>query len=410
MKILHTGDWHIGHVLYGFDRACDHECMLNDISRIITQEQPDVMVISGDVFHTAQPSAAAQRLLQQHLVKMHNQNPQMLIIATAGNHDSPSRHEAFVDLWRESNVEMVGTVSCNANEEITTEVLDRMIFKVSGKGYVVAMPYVHQRNIPDNFYQLLLDRVAELNTAKLPVVMTAHLAVSGSDYTGHEVREDNNISVVGGLDVVPLADLGSGYDYLALGHIHHAQTVPGSGGKARYAGSPLAIDFAESYAHSVSIVEIAAHGEKPEVRTVNVNGGRQLITLGGEAGMTWDEVTSNLDFMLNADDMPKGSLLRVNVRLRNDEKLPTDAEAVVRKAIVDAGQLYCRINIVRDDMRAVIRDRDLNVEELGKIQPVSLAKQYAEDMNKAFTPEMEKLFAEIVKLVDEDNKENRNED
>lgn len=402
MKILHTADWHIGHVLYGFDRACDHECMLNHISRIIAQEQPDVMVISGDVFHTAQPSAAAQRLLQQYLVHMHNLCPEMLIIATAGNHDSPSRHEAFVDLWRETNVVMVGLVHCSVNEQITDEVLDRMIVPVADKGFVVPMPYVHQRNIPDNFYQLLLDRVAQRNTANLPVVLSAHLAVSGSDWTGHEVRQDEDLPIVGGLDAVPLADLGEGYDYLALGHIHHAQTVPGSHGKARYAGSPLAVSFAEAYAHSVSIVEISAHGAHPEVRTINVDGGRKLITIGGETGMDWEEVKSNLDFILQDEEMPKGSLIRVNVHLKNDERLATDADAIVRKAVTDAGHLYCRINIVRDDVQTVLRERDINADELEKIKPVDLAKRYAEDINSAFTPEMEVLFNEIMKLVDED--------
>jgi exonuclease SbcD len=223
--------------------------------------------------------------------------------------------------------------------------------------------------------------------------------VGGVDYSGHEVREDSDTQVIGGLDVVPLAQLGSGYDYLALGHIHHAQFVPGSDGKARYAGSPLPISFDEAYAHSVSIVEIAAHGVKPEVRTVNIDGGRQLITLCGEKGMYWDDAVSNLEFMLADQDLPKGSLIRVNVRLKPGEMLPTEAEAVVRKAVTDAGQLYCRLNIVREDVTRAISDRDLNADELRKIPPITLAKRYAADIDVAFTPEMEAMFNEIVNLV-----------
>jgi exonuclease SbcD len=399
MKILHTGDWHIGHVLYGYDRACDHAAMLQSLCNVVAAEQPDVMVVSGDIFHTGQPSSAAQNLMQRYLVEMSAKNANMIIIATAGNHDSPSRHEALVDVWHASRVEMVGTVKCNANEDITSDALDRMIFPIADKGFVVAMPYVHQRNIPDDFYQQLLDRVAERNADNLPVVMMAHLAVGGVDYSGHEVREDSDTQVIGGLDVVPLAQLGSGYDYLALGHIHHAQFVPGSDGKARYAGSPLPISFDEAYAHSVSIVEIAAHGVKPEVRTVNIDGGRQLITLCGEKGMYWDDAVSNLEFMLADQDLPKGSLIRVNVRLKPGEMLPTEAEAVVRKAVTDAGQLYCRLNIVREDVTRAISDRDLNADELRKIPPITLAKRYAADIDVAFTPEMEAMFNEIVNLV-----------
>jgi hypothetical protein len=57
---------------------------------------------------------------------------------------------------------------------------------------------------------------------------------------------------------------------------------------------------------------------------------------------------------------------------------------------------------VRDDVQTVLRERDINADELEKIKPVDLAKRYAEDINSAFTPEMEVLFNEIMKLVDED--------
>lgn len=403
MKILHTGDWHIGHVLYGYDRACDHELMLSAICDVVKDERPDALVVSGDIFHTGQPSAAAQKMLSRYLVRMQKACPQMAIIATAGNHDSPSRHEAFADVWSELNVTMVGQINCNSADEVTVEVLDSLIVPVADKGFVVAMPYVHYRNVPDNFYQLLLDRVAERNEAQSPVVLMAHLAVGGADFTGHEVRDER---VVGGLDVLPLSALGNGYDYLALGHIHHAQFVPGSDDMARYAGSPLPISFDESYTHSVSVVSIAAHNQKPEVKTVDIRAGRNLITLGGSKGMPWQEAKSNLPLMLNDQDMPKGSLIRVNIHIGEGETLPTDAEAVARKAVTEAGHLFCRINVVRDNIKRAVSDRDLNADELRKIPPLTLAKRYAADINVPFTDDMAEMFNEIVNLVNASHDEN----
>jgi exonuclease SbcD len=403
MKILHTGDWHIGHVLYGYDRACDHDAMLRSLCNVVADEQPDVMVVSGDIFHSGQPSAAAQHMLQHYLLAMHHNCPTMAIVATAGNHDSPSRHEAHEDLWRESNIVMVGQINCNSADQITDETLDSLIVPVADKGFVIAMPFVHVRNLPDNFYQLLLDRVAERNAAGLPVVLMAHLAVGSADFTGHEVRDER---IVGSLDVVPLSSLGSGYDYLALGHIHHAQFVPDSNGTARYAGSPLAVNFDEAYAHTVSIVDIPVHGANPEVREAAIDGGRRLITLGGAKGMPWPEVQSNLPIMLADQDLPKGSLIRVNIHLANGEVLPGDAEAVVRKTVTEADQLFCRINVVRDSINRAISDRDLNADELRKIPPITLAKRYAADIDVPFTAEMEAMFNEIVNLVKSQQDEN----
>ena len=112
-----------------------------------------------------------------------------------------------------------------------------------------------------HFIQTLLNRVEERNQGNLPVVLMAHLALTGSDITG---QDDGR----GGMEYTDIRLMGEGYDYLALGHIHFPQTL--LGGRARYCGSPLPVSFDESYGHSVSLVELAAHGAMPEVRTLPV--------------------------------------------------------------------------------------------------------------------------------------------
>jgi exonuclease SbcD len=401
MKIVHTGDWHIGHVLYGYDRACDHSAMLGAITNVVKKEQPDALIVSGDVFHTGQPSAASTQLLADALLRIKEACPTMSIIATAGNHDSPSRHEMFAGPWQALGVTMIGQTGCNAGNEITDDILDRLILPVANKGYVIAMPYVHPRNLPENFYQKLLDRASALNTGNLPVVLMAHLTVSGVDITGHE---NSNEHVVGGIDAVSLAELGTGYDYLALGHIHHPQFVPGSDNRARYAGTPLPVSFDEAYEHSVSVVTIDAHGSAPDVREVPMTAGRKLITLGGRKGMTWDEIRSNLEFSLNAPDIEKGALVRVNMHLAPGECMPTDAESVVRQAITAAGHLYCLINVVREDINTAVDEHDLAVDELRNIPPINIAKRYIEDRGIAFTDDMADMFNEILsQLNDQEN-------
>ena len=51
MKILHTSDWHLGHTLYNYDRSHEQQAFLQQLTRIVAEEMPDAMVVSGDIYH-----------------------------------------------------------------------------------------------------------------------------------------------------------------------------------------------------------------------------------------------------------------------------------------------------------------------------------------------------------------------
>lgn len=110
IKLLHTSDWHLGHALYGYDRSEEQADMLRQMREIVERERPDVFLISGDVYHTAQPSAAVQKMFAEAMVALHAVHPEMHIVVTAGNHDSASRHEIFRTPWLSINVHALGTV------------------------------------------------------------------------------------------------------------------------------------------------------------------------------------------------------------------------------------------------------------------------------------------------------------
>ena len=180
MKILHTSDWHLGHSLYNIDCTDDQQHMLSLMAAIVRDHQPDLFLLSGDVYDNGQPSNAVQTMLTRALVEIHNACPSMTIVMTAGNHDSGSKHEIFRIPWEALNVYAIG--------QLDKDNPDSHIVEVPGKGWVVAVPYANERNIPDGFFQQLLDRVAERNSQNLPVVMSAHTTVQGCDFTGHDGR------------------------------------------------------------------------------------------------------------------------------------------------------------------------------------------------------------------------------
>ena len=91
MKIIHTADWHLGNNFHGHDRTNEHRHFLNWLLHTLDKQQPDALLIAGDVFDSSNPSAAAEELLFDFLLKATTLVPGLQVVITAGNHDSGSR-------------------------------------------------------------------------------------------------------------------------------------------------------------------------------------------------------------------------------------------------------------------------------------------------------------------------------
>lgn len=396
MKILHTSDWHLGHTLYNYDRTEEQVDMLCQIKEVVRDQKPDVFLLCGDVYHTSQPSATVQTMFTEALIEIRDANPGMTIVVTAGNHDSGTKHEIFRTPWRALKVHTVGN--------LTKDAMDEHIIEIPGKGFVIAVPYCNERNIPEGFFQSLLDAVEERNTGNLPVVMTAHTTVRGCDFTGHDSvlrcgSEQTDEYVVGGIDSLDIEQLGDGYDYLALGHIHHAQFVHTGKHNARYSGTPIAISFDENYSHSVSIVEIDRHGDTPRVETIEIENPRPLVTLPTEGLATWEEAKRLIaDF---PNDIP--AYIRLNVEI--EDFLPLEAHAEANTLTEGKQCRFCHINAKRRSVKQT-EANVLTVQEFQSERPIDIAKRYAEDMGITFDEEMTTLFNETLEMIAADSRNN----
>lgn len=385
MKILHTSDWHLGHTLYNYDRTEEQMVMLLQMVNIVKEQKPDVFLLCGDVYHTPQPSAAVQTMFTNALVEIHEANPDMMIIITAGNHDSGTKHDIFRTPWKALKVYTVGSIDVNQKQDLIVE--------IPGKGYVIAVPYVNERNMPKGFFQHLLDIVNEKNSDNLPVVMTAHTTVRGCDFAGHENASEYT---VGGIDSYDLDEMGTGYDYLALGHIHHEQFIHSGKHNVRYSGSPIPISFDENYKHSVSIVEISGHGEKPVVIEIEINPHRPLVTLPTEGVATWEDAKELLKKYPNDIE----AYIRLNVEA--DDFLPVEANAEALLICEEKRCWFCVINSRR--LKKNRREaKVMSVEEFKTETPIGIAKRYAEDIGIDFDSDMKELFNEtLAALKDEE--------
>jgi exonuclease SbcD len=108
MRLIHTADWHLGHKLHEVDRREEHEAFLDWLVETIREREADALLMSGDVFDTANPSAEAQELWYRFLARCRRRNPDVDIVVIGGNHDSAGRLDAPNPLLRELGVQIVG--------------------------------------------------------------------------------------------------------------------------------------------------------------------------------------------------------------------------------------------------------------------------------------------------------------
>ena len=145
MKLLHTSDWHLGHTLYNYDRVEEQQSMMSQTISIVSEQKPDLFLLCGDVYHTSQPSSAVQTMFTDFLVQLHDANPQMHIIVTAGNHDSATKHEIFRTPWRSMKVHTIGTLNKENISDHIIKIGDKVIFqkyagtevKIEGNEYTI---------------------------------------------------------------------------------------------------------------------------------------------------------------------------------------------------------------------------------------------------------------------------------
>lgn len=384
MKIIHTADWHLGQDLFHYERFEEHSHFFNQLCKIVSDEKPDALVVSGDIYHTATPSNTTVKFFTDNLLRIHYACPDMLIVITAGNHDSCARLESTSEVWKLANVKIVGGVVRDSESNLF--LLDRNIVEVPGKGFILAVPHIYSNNF--DIFDQLRDAIAERNTASLPIVLMAHLTVSGSDITGHDFR------ITGGIESEGLDRFGSFYDYLALGHIHCPQTLKNSNGRARYSGSPIQVNFDESFPHSVSVVEVDAHKSLPVIREAHIERLFRFYTI-PETPQPFDTALQALrDF-----EPEKPGYVRLNVVVK--DFAPSNAEAEIQKAVSTKEEIkFCYIRTTRQESADEVLHQHFNTQEIRQTDPFDIANIY---YRETYGQEMDKptanLLSEIIKSV-----------
>lgn len=278
MKFLHLADLHLGKRVNGFSMLEDQAHILRQILAILDDEQPDGVLIAGDVYDKSVPSVEAVELLDDFLTELRARGVPVLLIS--GNHDSPERL-AFGGRVMDSCGIHISPVYDGALAPVTLQ-------DAFGPVHVWLLPFVKPAHVrrwfPDADIESYTDAMAEavahmdIDTAARNVLVT-HQFVTGGTRSGSEELS------VGGTDNVD-SGVFAPFDYVALGHLHGAQHIGRE--TIRYAGSPLKYSFSEARQHkSVTVVTLGEKGDV-QVRTVALTPLRELREIRG----SYDELTA----------------------------------------------------------------------------------------------------------------------
>ncbi len=389
MKLLHTSDWHLGQQFFNYSRIEEHRYFLCQLADIVEREQPDIMVVSGDIYHVSNPSAEAVQLFVDGLLDVTSRNKRMRTFITAGNHDSALRLESDKSLWKRNNVTISGIFPRNEDATLAPE---KFIHKVDGVAYIVAVPFVNPRFVDyADCFSKIDDAVEKLNEEGLPVVYMAHVGVGASD-----ALPSGEIGI-GGVDLVPLSSFGRQYDYLALGHIHKPMFLGGSDGRARYCGTPLAVSFDEIHGHGIDIVEIE-HGQKPQVHTIEIEQQRNVLTIPAEP--------TPFNLAIEAlRNLPSECTDYVCLNVLVDESLGSGAQAMAGDAVSDKRCRFCKLLTTFPKTEQQERRPTMTLSEFREVAPIDIAKsEFKRLYNADMSTDVACLLQSVIDDVMEDER------
>ncbi|MDP8977530.1 MAG: exonuclease subunit SbcD, partial [Actinomycetota bacterium] len=281
MRLLHTADWHVGRTVRGRSRADEQVAVLAEIADIAAREHTDVVLVAGDVFDTAAPTAEAERIVYRALLDLADTGATVVVVA--GNHDNPRRLQAVAPVFRLGRVVTGALVAPpEAGGVVTVEAAGQ-------RARLALLPFLSQREIvraDDLMAAGAADHAGKYAERARRIVgalcagfepdavnlVVGHLMVAGG-VTGGGERSAHTI-----FDYwVPATAFPTDAHYVALGHLHRTQSVAGPC-PIWYAGSPLQLDFGETANEpAVLIVDVAPH-RPAEVRPVALTSGRRLRT------------------------------------------------------------------------------------------------------------------------------------
>ena len=421
MKIICTSDWHLGNLFHGNDRLPEHRHFMKWLLSVIKEEQPDALLISGDIFDNGNPSAASQAAYYEFLADATQTHPQMIIIIIAGNHDSANRLEAPRALLSRHKVEIRGTIHRSWHNDENGGFwqidYDDMMIPIEGKDgmkvTVLAVPYLRSDVVQNTSYSkgvnVILRELTTRARVKYPdsrLVMMAHMYVSGADIAKNDASEK---LIIGGQEEVSIEGWTDHPDFLTCGHIHKRQHIWNINW-ARYSGSVLPMSFAEKdYDHGVYMVTFESGNTHPNVVFLEYHPQHKLMFLPSS-----DEELKKkeLEKLINSElqERKDGKLddnfpyLVLKVKL---EKVSNDDIKALEALILTKNAVLCKIQkiISASDIQTISGTQRLqSIDDILNRAPLDTLKEAFEaKFEKAMSEHQEQMLKDMLNSTTDSN-------
>lgn len=411
IRILHTADWHIGQLFHEYDRTFEHQQFLNWLLETLKEEQIDVLLISGDVFDSSNPSAASIRMFYTFLNRSTQQNSRLQIIVTAGNHDSASRLESPKPLLESSNIHIVGIVEKDDDGNVDYSKICIPLKNKEGNtaAWCIAVPFLRlgdYPSIPDAanpyaegvsaFYKEAYDYAASLKESGQAIIAMGHLHAQQAEVGDIDKMER---LIMGGVECISAAAFNEHIRYVALGHIHKAQRL---GGKEhiRYSGSPLPMSFSETnYKHQVIVFDILDDAIE-NLRKIEIPVTVPLMRV-PSVHSSFSEALSSLSQLNTFEgDLLTAPYLEVRLLLEGPEP---GLRHKIETALADKNFRLAKIDVRYNSSTAHPgKVETVDPEQLNRLKPVEvLHKVYQAKYDNPIPEELQKLFLQVEQEVNQ---------
>ena len=378
MKFIHLSDLHLGKRVYDFNLTEDQKYILKEILKVIDTENPDAVLIAGDIYDKSVPSTEAVELLDEFLYQLSGRDLQVFLIS--GNHDSPERLAFASRLISRTGIHLSPVYNGAVEPIVLTDEF--------GPVNVYLLPFVKpvhvRRFFPDENIESYNDALRtavealDIDRSERNILVT-HQFVTGA------IRSDSEEISVGGTDNVDAAVF-DGFDYVALGHIHGPQNIGSE--RIRYCGTPLKYSFSEAkHQKSVTVIDIADK-ESILVRTVPLHPLRDMREIEG----TYEELTYRPNYEgTKTDDY-------IHITLTDEEDIP---DAIGKLRLIYPNLMSLDYNNSRTRSAGMLSD----LEELQNKSPLVLFEEFYEQQNgRPMSEQQENFVRKIMENIWEDKR------
>lgn len=407
MRLLHTGDWHLGHSFHGLERDHEFEAFFEWLLGTLARERVDALLVAGDVFDASNPPASATAQWFRFLARAWRDLPALQVVVIGGNHDSAARLDAPHPLLRElGRLAVVGGLPRDPEGRI--DAARAVVPLVDGEGrtwaQVAAVPFLRPGDLArsEGAGDELVEGVRRIYGEVLGVARARRepgqaLVAMGHLYmAGGQLSELSERKILGGnLHALPVDLFPDDVSYVALGHLHLAQAVGGRE-HVRYAGSVLPLSFPERrYAHAVQLVEF--EGEHvTALRSIAVPRVNEVLVVPDDGPRPLREVLELLRALPARTKKPDRERPYLEVQVSLDAPEPA-LRRLLDDALAGREARLVRIAPPRLPGRAAAAEAAPSLAELSPDEV--FRRRYARDFKGDPPPELVEAFHELVDEV-----------